>query len=84
MKKVSKLSLLLVGILTPGCTDATTATKALQAQGFTEVHIIGWGGPWECSDSDQFSTRFSAKNPQGQQVEGTVCSGWFKGATVRW
>jgi hypothetical protein len=65
----------------------STAQKAVEAQGFTDVKIGEGSGNsfFMCSDSDSFinSERFTAKNINGVQVDGVVCCGWFKGCTVR-
>jgi hypothetical protein len=65
-----------------GCTDATTATRALENQGLTPVEVGGYA--WlSCGKDDAFRTKFTATNVKGQTVTGAVCSGWFKGATIR-
>lgn len=68
--------------LMAGCSDVDGARKALDGAGYTDVRLTGlaWTG---CSDSDTFSTGFQAKGPTGKPVEGVVCSGWPKGATIR-
>lgn len=66
-----------------GCTDETGARHALRSAGLhpTEVGGYGWFG---CdSKSDFFSTKFTAMNPEGELVSGVVCSGFFKGKTIR-
>ncbi|MEZ0223057.1 MAG: hypothetical protein ACAH83_00760 [Alphaproteobacteria bacterium] len=40
-----------------------------------------WTG---CGTGDMWKTKFEALNDKGQKVEGTVCKGPFKGATVRY
>ncbi len=70
--------------LAVGCTDEKSTLKALENEGYTEIRVDGWGGPWVCGD-DWNSTEFTAKNSQGKTVHGTVCSGlMFKNATIRW
>lgn len=64
-----------------GCTQPDQAIQVLTRDGYTEIYIEGydWFG---CSEDDTFRTKFSAiKN--GQKVQGVVCSGYFKGSTVR-
>jgi len=36
-----------------------------------------------CGEDDRFHTGFIADGPNGQMVDGVVCSAIFKGATVR-
>ena len=80
-------ALLLSCALTPalvGCTDETSARRALEAEGFTDI-VTGDYAPFACADGDDFATRFTATNARGQRVSGVVCSTWFgKNATVRW
>jgi hypothetical protein len=72
------------------CTSPDSARKALEAQGFTDIDLRGWS-PLSCSDSDDTSTGFRARNTNGQIVEGVVCCTWAgsacglgKGCTIRW
>lgn len=65
-----------------GCTDEETATRTLSNSGYTEINIKGYSF-FGCSQDDFFHTEFSAKNSNGQVVEGIVCSGWLKNGTVR-
>lgn len=79
MKK--PLAIVLVAVLA-GCTQADRATEALKDAGYTEIRITGWDA-FACSDKDTFSTGFEAKGPTGRKVSGAVCSGVFKGQTIR-
>ncbi|UOK16847.1 hypothetical protein [Vibrio phage phiKT1024] len=65
-----------------GCTDVQGATKTLRQNGYTNVQTHGYGF-FECSQNDKFATKFSATSPSGHYVTGTVCSGFFKGSTIR-
>lgn len=66
-----------------GCTSADSATKALQASGYTDVHITGYRF-FGCGEDDWFRTGFRAKGANGQPIEGVVCGGLlFKGNTIR-
>lgn len=65
------------------CTSSTDATKALKAQGLEPVDVGGYA-MFSCSDDDTFKTKFVAKNAKGETVKGAVCSGWFKGSTIRY
>ena len=69
-------------VLLTGCSDPKGAARALDDLGFTDVRLQGWSF-FGCSKGDGFTTRFEAVNPQGKRVAGVVCSGWFKGSTVR-
>lgn len=77
MKKFAFLFLILVG-----CTADGDSVKTLQNYGFTDIHTTGYS-PFACGDDDNFATGFTAKNPQGRQVSGTVCCGIMKACTVR-
>ena len=84
MKKVLLVVLVVCATFISGCTDEESSRRALHAQGFTDISFTGWS-PLVCSDSDTFSTGFSAKNPNGQYVNGTVCCGLLtKGCTIRY
>ena len=80
MKHAALLLLALCAL--SACSSRDDATKALEGMGFTNIVTNGhaWFG---CSDSDDFATKFTATNVRGQRVSGVVCSGWGKGATVR-
>lgn len=81
-----RLSLIIatVGLLLlAGCTDEANTVRTLESAGFTDVHTTGYAF-WECGKDDTFHTGFTAKNPAGKQVSGTVCCGmWTKGCTIR-
>ncbi len=51
--------------------------------GFTNIRTTGY--KWfACSEDDWYHTGFIATNPQGMEVGGVVCSGFFfKNSTVR-
>ena len=72
----------ILSILLSSCTDPTGATRLLESQGYSEIQTHGYGW-FKCSKGDTFSTYFSAVNLNKKGVTGTVCSGIFKGATVR-
>lgn len=82
MIRLGLLFLLLVGTLS-GCTNSSDAHRALESSGYTDVRITGYDF-FACSEDDFFHTGFAAKNPNGVEVQGTVCSGLlFKNATIR-
>jgi hypothetical protein len=64
------------------CSDPSAATRVLKAQGYTNIEITGWR-PWMAGKDDAFSTGFVANSPSGERVTGAVCSGLFKGSTIR-
>ncbi len=59
-----------------------TAKRILESLGYSQVRITGVN-PLRCADDDVFRTGFEAVSFAGKLVRGTVCQGWFKGATVR-
>jgi hypothetical protein len=65
-----------------GCTDADKAIKTLSDQGYTNITTSGYAW-FMCSEQDTFATKFHATSPNGTSVSGAVCSGWFKGNTIR-
>jgi hypothetical protein len=84
VKKI--IALVLMSAALVACSDSKAAKKALDDQGYTHVSTQGRPGFlfWfsGCAD-DTFATGFTAKNINGKTIEGVVCNGWFKGATVR-
>lgn len=79
-----KRIILALGILAMvgACTAPDKARQVLEANGYTNVRTGGYGF-FSCSDSDTFSTKFTATAPGGQTVTGVVCSGLLKGNTIR-
>lgn len=57
--------------------------KALTQQGYTNIEYKGYS-IFGCSDKDTFHAEFTATSPEGKQVQGIACSGYFKGTTIRW
>lgn len=68
--------------LLSGCTSYDDAVEALVSAGYSDIEITGYN-VFSCGNDDLFHTGFVAKNPMGKIVEGTVCSGVFKGSTIR-
>lgn len=61
------------------------ALGAIESSGFRDVKL-GGADALACSEAES-SRHFSATNPRGQRVEGTVCcglTGLAKGCTLRW
>lgn len=84
MKKFFYVFLIISIILIIGCSNSNDARNALSNAGMTHVIVTGYS-PFACGDDDFYSTGFTAINPQGNQVSGTVCSGFlFKSSTIRW
>lgn len=77
-----KIALIIIAMMLAGCYSNGDATKALQESGYTEIELYGHA-MWSCGKDDTFSTEFKAKSPSGTVVTGAVCSGWFKGKTIR-
>ena len=80
---MKKVLLILMIIFMTGCTNSGDATKALTALSFADIKMTGYHW-FACAEDDFYHTGFTAKNPQGRIVSGTVCSGiLFKNSTVR-
>lgn len=73
---------LFVLILLTACTDENQTINTLQKAGFSEIETTGYQ-MFDCGKDDSFATGFTAKNPQGQVVSGTVCCGLLKSCTIR-
>lgn len=64
------------------CTNADKSRTTLEKSGYTDI-TIGGHSYFSCGSDDAYSTKFTAKNPAGSKVEGTVCCGWLKSCTIR-
>jgi hypothetical protein len=82
MRYIGLLVLIIIALVTAGCTDEENAKRVLSAQGFTNITFTGYA-PFACSQDDVFHTGFEATSVNGTRVSGTVCSGVLKGSTVR-
>lgn len=60
-----------------------TAREALDDAGLKDIQLHGMA-MLGCGEKDFFRKKFSAKNANGKQVEGVVCGGFLKGATIRY
>jgi hypothetical protein len=79
--KLLRLAILAVWAL--ACTNPEGARKALESSGFTHIELQGFS--MGCGKGDYSADAFTAINPIGKPVSGTVCCGaWMKGCTVRW
>ena len=65
-----------------GCVDQPVAERALKGNSLKSVQITGYRF-FGCGKDDQFHTGFTALTQDGTPTSGVVCSGWLKGATVR-
>ena len=65
-----------------GCSAPQQAIDAVENIGLSEVEITGYR-VFGCGDDYTFHTGFLAKNSKGKTVSGVVCSGWLKGASVK-
>jgi hypothetical protein len=74
--------IVLVAVTLAGCSSENDARKALTGAGYSNIQTDGYS-VFGCSEDDTFHTKFTAKGPSGQPVEGVVCSGWLKGGTIR-
>lgn len=78
IKRIFILSLFLVG-----CSVSTDkAERSMTQEAISDFSFSG-PNPMGCADQDSFSLEFrGTKN--GQEVRGIICSGLFKGATIRY
>lgn len=79
---MKKMFSILMIICLVGCSDPKTAIKVLENEGFDKA-AIGGHVFFACAQGDIYSTEFVGyKN--GRKIHGVVCSGLFKGATIRY
>ena len=79
MKKIIPLIALLTAT---ACSNANTARRVLEQNGYEVIEVGGYA-LFSCSKDDTFATKFRARSSNGSIVTGAVCSGLFKGATIR-
>lgn len=78
-----KILLALAAVTALGaCSDSDGARRHLKNLGYTNVQTTGYK-LFGCGKDDTWSTGFTATNINGRKVSGVVCSGLFKGSTVR-
>lgn len=80
MRKMILVLALAIGLT--GCSSDNDARRALEGAGYTNIQTTGYSF-FGCGKEDSFRTGFTAVGPSGVAVSGVVCSGWFKGATIR-
>jgi hypothetical protein len=78
----NKLLLAFALCLTASCSSNEDAVDTLTKAGYKDIETTGYSF-FGCGSDDRFSTGFVATNPAGQRVKGVVCSGFFKGGTIR-
>lgn len=83
MKKILVIAALALSVSACGV-NPQQATRALSAQGIKDVKIGGYSWFAGCGKDDEFASTFTGIGQDGNPVEGVVCSGWFKGVTVRY
>ena len=69
-------------LLLSGCTAPDRALRTLTEAGFSNIKVGGYNW-FSCGKGDIFATNFQAVGPTGKPVEGTICNGLLKGATIR-
>lgn len=80
---MKKIILISIASLLLSCDQSGTKALLLN-QGYTNIDTSGGYSWFACSKDDFFATEFTAKNPAGNIVSGTVCEGLlFKGSTIR-
>lgn len=64
--------------------NSSKERSVLENSGYKDIKL-GVTSPifLDCGEDDTFSTSFTATNPSGQQVSGSVCCGWIKKCTIR-
>lgn len=79
---MNKIIIGLFAVILSGCTNSSSAIKALEGAGYTNIEITGFRF-FGCSEDDSFRTGFSSTGPTGKPVTGVVCGGLLKGSTIR-
>lgn len=79
---MKKFIVIAAAIIVSGCTDATSAKRALEQAGYSNVQTTGYSF-FGCDEKDTYHTGFIAQGPTGKPAEGVVCAGVFKGSTIR-
>ena len=78
MKKL----IIVIAILLSACTSPDKSFQALEAAGYKNIQMTGYSF-FGCDEKDTFHDGFTAVGATGKPVTGTVCSGLFKGYTIR-
>jgi len=81
-----KTALLIIGLVgcvsLAACDRPEDSQRALEDAGYKNIHITGYR-ILGCDKNDTFHTGFEAEGQTGRHVSGVVCSGVFKGSTIR-
>lgn len=80
---MKRLAILAALLALTGCRDEETARRVLHANGFHDIVLPKESRWFGCGRDDAYLTPFRAVSTGGQPVTGVVCSGWGKGATIR-
>jgi hypothetical protein len=81
LAKVFMYAVLGLAINNPLWQDPKGAARTLEDAGYTPVSVGGYS--W-FNGSDAFKTKFTAINPHGKTINGTVTEGLiFKGSSIR-
>jgi hypothetical protein len=81
---MKKTLLILIVAMLFSCTSSNDFEKGkqqLEQQGYTDVKNTGYNA-FCCGKEENFSTGFSCKDKNGNNVEGCFCSSMFKGVTI--
>lgn len=73
---------LLLALFFISCTSQPTAAHILEAHGFHQYELKG-KDMFGCGKGDWFFGQRFVATRDGQTFTGVVCSGWLKGATLR-
>ena len=79
MKKIALAFLIAISLVS--CTSPDKAMTILEREGYESIEIRGYDA-FGCSEDDFYHTGFTAEK-NNQVVNGVVCSGLFKGSTIR-
>ena len=70
---MKKILTLLISLLLFGCANSEDARGLLAEAGYTDISFTGYNA-LACSEDDYYHFGFTATNPQGETVNGTICS----------
>ena len=76
---------ILTGFLLVGCTsekDFEKGKEQLENMGYSNIENTGYNA-FCCSEKDTYSTGFKCTDKKGREVKGCICSGAWKGITIR-
>ena len=82
-KAIIYLTLMVVFTQCQSLDDFEKGKKQLESQGYTEVKNTGLD-MFCCDQKDEFTTGFVCKDKSGNIVRGCICSGIYKGITIRY